>query len=136
MLPQRRRGRFKYRRRHGIVQDDVAMLVPEGEIGRRQHWRARFDRGEPTKDFLRAGRPATAALMRATRSGSTPPVVATTQRSNASKLGASTVEIAEGLFEPEPAGMDDQFIEMAVVHGCRRKNPRRLAMARDHSRLS
>jgi hypothetical protein len=34
-------------------------------------------------------RPAIAALMRATRSGGTPPVVATIQRSNSAKLGAA-----------------------------------------------
>ena len=91
VLPQRLRGRFECRGRNRFVQDDVAMLVPEGEIGGRQHRGAGFDRGEPAYDFIGLERPVTAALMRATRSGSTPPEVATTQRSNSSELGASIV---------------------------------------------
>ena len=67
-------------------QHDIAVFLPGTEVRRREHGFACFDCGKK-KSAAGCGMPpsVTAALMRAMRSGATPPVVATIHCSNASK---------------------------------------------------
>ena len=102
MPPQRQRCGLAYRGGYGVVEHHIAVLLPRGEIGKVQHRRARLDRGEPARGFLRVASPATAALMRAICRGATPPVVATIQRSNSSKLGACRPRKCPVCSRPSP----------------------------------
>ncbi len=89
VLPQRLCRRLARVGRNGVVEYDVTVLLPEREIGSGEYRVARLYGRERALALLRRVGAMTAALMRATRSGSMPPVVPTIQRSNASKLGAA-----------------------------------------------
>jgi hypothetical protein len=101
------------------VEHDIAVLLPAGEIVRREHRRARLHRGDPARDFFGdrvardRGVDARDALRRDAAGGGDDPAL---ELFEARRLIA---EIAQGLFEAEPAGVDDQVVEMAVVLGGR-----------------
>ena len=91
------------------------MLLPAGEIGRVQHRLTRLHHGEPARDFLRDGVARDRRIdardlpRRHAAGGGDDPALELfeTRRLLAEKVG--------GLFEAEPAGVDDEMVEMAVV---------------------
>src|SRR5947207_2179750 len=82
MVPQRLRGGIAALGRNGIVQHDVAMLTPDARSC--SDSTGSLVSIAASECLISSGYslPLTAALMRATRAGSTPPVVATIQCSN------------------------------------------------------
>src|ERR1700685_1588825 len=111
------------------MEHDIAVLLPAGEIGGVQHRLARLHRRDPARSLLRngvardRGIDARDALRRDAASGGDDPALelVETRRLLAEKAG--------GLFEAEPAGVDDEMVEMAVVQGRREDaaTPRRHA---------
>ena len=101
------------------MEHDIAVLLPAGEIGRVQHRRARLHCGEPARGLLRdgvaydRGIDARDPLRRDAAGGGDDPAL---ELFETRRLLA---EEACGLFEAEPAGVDDEMVEMAVVHGRR-----------------
>jgi hypothetical protein len=67
--------------RHGIVQDDVTVLIPKGEVVRGEYRRAGLDRGKTARGFLRhvtagdGGIDARNALRRDTAGGGDDPAL-------------------------------------------------------------
>ena len=119
MLPQRSRRRFARRRRHGVMEHDIAVLLPAGEIGGAQHRRARLHCGEPARGLLRdgvtrdRGIDARDPLRRDAAGGGDDPALELVE------TRGLLAEKACGLFEAEPAGVDDEIVEVAVVQGRR-----------------
>jgi hypothetical protein len=131
MLPQRLRRRCACLRRNGVVQDDVAVLVPESEIGGGQHRLARFDRGNRAcaRRRRRAARDrgvdALDHLRRDPAGGGGNPAL---EFGKARRLAA---EITQRLLEADAAGVDDEMIEMAVVHA---RQPKTAVLGGDRAR--
>ena len=121
MPPQRKRCGLACRRRYGVMEHDIAVLLPAGEIGGVQDRRARFYSREPARGLLRDGVArdrridARDLLRRNAAGGGDDPALELfeTRRLLAEKVG--------GLFEAEPAGVDNEMVEMAVVQGRRRR---------------
>lgn len=127
VLPQRLRRRLAHSGRNGVVQHDVAMLVPEREIGSGQHGVARLD-----------GRERAAALWR--RVGTDDRGIDARQAFGVDAAGGrddpalerlksrrGLAEIGGGLLQTQADGVHDQIVEVAIVHGGWRKTtlPRR-----------
>ena len=121
MLPQRLRRALSCRLRNGIVQHDVTMLLPEGEIDIAQNRFARLDRSDQARALRRRieagnrGIDARDALRRDAAGGHDQPALELFE----ARHGAA--EKLAGLFEAEAAGMYHEVVEMAVVHRRRRE---------------
>src|SRR5580693_1392768 len=97
------------------MEHDIAVLLPAGEIGSIQHRLARLHRCDPARGLLRdgvtrdRGIDARDPLRRDAAGGGDDPALelVETRRLLAEK--------ACGLFEAEPAGVDDEIVEMAIV---------------------
>ena len=119
MLPQRLRRRFARRRRNGVVQHDVAMLVSEGKIGGGQRRRARFDRGNQARARRRrraardGGIDARDPLRRDPAGHGDNPAL------ELGKAWRLTPEIIQRLLESDAAGVDDEMVEMALMRARR-----------------
>jgi len=119
VVPYRLRGGREAVGRHRIVHDDVAVLVPEREIVRRQHGRARVHGGEPLRDISGVGRAGDSGvdarcLQRRDRpAGFDDPLLESLERRRGGK------QILHRLLEPDAERVDEQMIEMllALVDG-------------------
>ncbi|HEY5217800.1 MAG TPA: hypothetical protein VIJ17_13010 [Pseudolabrys sp.] len=115
MIPERLRRRHAAGVRHGVVQHDVAVLIPEREIVGGQHRLARRHVSEPAFDLGRivgAGHrrvDARGARRRNAAGGGHDPAL---ERLECRRILA---EIMHGLFEPAPGGVDDEMIELALL---------------------
>jgi hypothetical protein len=69
--------------------------------------------------------------MRATRSGATPPVVDKDPAFELLEAFRPTSNMARGLLEPEPAGVDDHTIQLTLQRPCRQNAA---ALQGDHPR--
>src|ERR1700683_229111 len=97
------------------MEHDVTVLLPAGEIGGVQHRLARLHYGEPARGLLRDGVAQDRGIDArdlpwgdAAGGGDDPAL----ERFETGRLLA---EEAGGRFEAEPAGVDDEMVEMAVV---------------------
>ena len=110
------------------MEHHIAVLLPAGEIGRVQHRRACLNCGEPARGLQRdvvasdSSIDARDPIRRDAAGGDDDPAL------ELFEARCLLAEEACGLFEAEPAGVDDEMIEMAVVERRRRA----VAAARGH----
>jgi hypothetical protein len=138
LVPDRLGGGGAAVRRHRVMHHCVAVFVPEREIVRRQHRRARLHRGEPIvylagiRGSGDRGIDARRLHRRNRPGGGQDPSFERVERRRACG------QILRRLLEPEPDRIDDQMVEMrfaaidrdpASVAGCEGARPQALELA-------